>query len=59
MRERSQKNLPDEVIVRIFKELEASDLLNVGMVCKKWLSISEEDVVWMEKWYSVVLYTNI
>ena len=48
-------DLPDEIVLKIFKKLDIKDLLNCGMVSKRIRAISKDESLW-EK---VNLYNKI
>ncbi|CAM4832708.1 unnamed protein product [Rotaria magnacalcarata] len=38
--------LPDDVLLYIFRYLSPIDLLNIGIVCRRWCSISQDESLW-------------
>ncbi|CAF0956581.1 unnamed protein product [Rotaria sordida] len=38
--------LPDDVVLYIFRYLTPIDLLNIGSVCRRWYSISQDESLW-------------
>lgn len=40
--------LPEAVLLQIFSYLDYNELLNVGLVCKNWLPISRDDLLWRD-----------
>ena len=41
-------NLPSEILVKIFENLIHEDLANVVLVCRRWLEIGEDPILWKE-----------
>ena len=39
-------DLPDEIVLKIFKKLDIKDLLNCGMVSKRIRAISKDESLW-------------
>ncbi|XP_033117239.1 F-box only protein 15-like [Anneissia japonica] len=47
-RKASIDDMPDEVLLYIFGFLPANDLLTSASVCRRWLKLSNDDVLWQE-----------
>ena len=47
------RNLPDNVITRIFRLLEFDDLSSAMLVCRKWRNLGEDPLLWAEFWLVV------
>lgn len=41
--------IPENVLVRIFKYLCAPDILNCGLVCRRWNNLSYDSLLWKFK----------
>lgn len=44
--------IPENVLVRIFKQLRARDILSCSEVCKRWNFISNDSLLWKHKFTS-------
>ncbi|XP_046999141.1 F-box/WD repeat-containing protein 5 [Schistocerca americana] len=44
--------IPDTILLHIFQYLTARELLNVGLTCKRWLSVSYDELLWKNLLYS-------
>ncbi|XP_045193371.2 F-box only protein 15-like [Mercenaria mercenaria] len=42
----SINHLPDELLLKIFSYLDAGDLLMAARVCKRWLPVAKDSVLW-------------
>jgi hypothetical protein len=47
---RSFHELPEEILVTIFRQVDCEDLCALRSVCKRWLSITGDNSLWMMQW---------
>ncbi|KAH3708749.1 uncharacterized protein LOC127858078 [Dreissena polymorpha] len=47
----SWQSLPDHVLLQIFSYLTASDLAKTGLVCKGWLRVAFDELLWKDLFY--------
>lgn len=38
--------IPEAALLQILSNLDHKELLNVGLVCRNWLSVSRDDLLW-------------
>lgn len=43
--------LPEAALLQVFSYLDHIELLNVGLVCRSWLPISRDDLLWRDLFY--------
>lgn len=45
------KNLPENILIKIFKLLTAREILNSSEVCKRWNCVSRDSLLWKAKFH--------
>ncbi len=48
--------LPREILLQVFLQLEGlNDVVNLRLVCKKWLKVSDDDTIWKKLYENMLL----
>lgn len=54
----SIESLPNEVLIKIFRELEPHNLVNCSLVSKKWNELSSDKILWIENVKKIEIYDS-